>query len=837
MKWFKLLILFLCIYLCNCRECLEEIKHDDHCVYCEYSNKYICKPKYQYKNQTLSTITETQKYIFILKSITLEIQCKSTKNWYNFNVNDTDDSRNIKHVLFDDCQLPNNQQLILLFKQFNVNNVARLDILSQPKQMTHSNLTRHHLKGFQSVNNLVISNNFINNSMNDLLHDLTKLKRLKIINNELKEIPDNFFDKQIKLEILQIEKNDIKIIKKNLFNKLESLSDLQLIENNIMTIEDKSFDNLVLLKSINLKSNMIKILSDNIFLHQRNIETITLTLNEFSNKSLSSKLLINKNKLVTFHLNENRKNLTTLPNKFLANLHELKVVYINDNNLIYLPEDLFLNSTNIKHIFLQQNNLNVLPIGIFLNLKSLEKIDLSKNQIEIIPRNLFDDLSSLEELNLQGNKIYKIEMKAFIGPKNLQTVNLAFNNLTLSSSSNKTPFEDLINIRNLDLSNNKISQLIQDLKELKKLLTLNLAFNEFKILNMHEFIFTSELIYIDMSDNKIKNISFDHIDEIYWPDIIKRIIQIKLSGNPLNCNCNINTLLLYLKEKLKQKDKNSIILNVNNLICDEPKELQGSFVEGLDSSYINCPIVDNNIVNTPVNNAANSSVNNPSNKPNYNADKSVNNTSNNIANNNDDKNSDTSSNKWLIGSCIFLSVISILCCVVIVIYHFYHHEIKIWLYDKKLCLWWVTEYEVEKSKNYDAFISYSDKDRDFVINNLINKLENGGQYKLCVHYRDWPAGEWIPDQVIRSVINSKRTVVILSKNFLSSEWAKLEFRTAYCHAMKNNKKKVIIVIYGDVPSADLLDDELREYLYMNTYVKWGDPWFWQKLKYALPHCR
>ncbi|XP_044014097.1 toll-like receptor Tollo, partial [Aphidius gifuensis] len=390
-------------------------------------------------------------------------------------------------------------------------------------------------------------------------------------------------------EILQIEKNDIKIIKKNLFNKLESLSDLQLIENNIMTIEDKSFDNL------------------------RNIETITLTLNEFSNKSLSSKLLINKNKLVTFHLNENRKNLTTLPNKFLANLHELKVVYINDNNLIYLPEDLFLNST--------------------------------------------------------------------------------------------------------------------------------------------------------------------------------------------------------------------------------PKELQGSFVEGLDSSYINCPIVDNNIVNTPVNNAANSSVNNPSNKPNYNADKSVNNTSNNIANNNDDKNSDTSSNKWLIGSCIFLSVISILCCVVIVIYHFYHHEIKIWLYDKKLCLWWVTEYEVEKSKNYDAFISYSDKDRDFVINNLINKLENGGQYKLCVHYRDWPAGEWIPDQVIRSVINSKRTVVILSKNFLSSEWAKLEFRTAYCHAMKNNKKKVIIVIYGDVPSADLLDDELREYLYMNTYVKWGDPWFWQKLKYALPHCR
>ena len=35
------------------------------------------------------------------------------------------------------------------------------------------------------------------------------------------------------------------------------------------------------------------------------------------------------------------------------------------------------------------------------------------------------------------------------------------------------------------------------------------------------------------------------------------------------------------------------------------------------------------------------------------------------------------------------------------------------------------------------------------------------------------AGEWIPDQIVRSVATSKRTVVILSENFLDSLWGKV----------------------------------------------------------------
>lgn len=74
---------------------------------------------------------------------------------------------------------------------------------------------------------------------------------------------------------------------------------------------------------------------------------------------------------------------------------------------------------------------------------------------------------------------------------------------------------------------------------------------------------------------------------------------------------------------------------------------------------------------------------------------------------------------------------------------------------------------------YDVFVSYSHKDSDWVENILLKRLEEH-HFRVFIDFRDFVTGKPGIMEMERGVIESKYVLVVLSKNYLESEWATFE---------------------------------------------------------------
>ncbi|ETN70992.1 leucine Rich repeat-containing domain protein [Necator americanus] len=138
--------------------------------------------------------------------------------------------------------------------------------------------------------------------------------------------------------------------------------------------------------------------------------------------------------------------------------------------------------------------------------------------------------------------------------------------------------------------------------------------------------------------------------------------------------------------------------------------------------------------------------------------------------------------------------------------------------------------------NFDAFVSYSKKDEKMVLEQLCRPLEDE-EYALCLLHRDGPAYHSrlhaISDELISQMEASQCLVIVLTKNFLESEWKTLQIKTSHQLFAKNRSKRVIAVL-GEGVDQNLLDEELGQILRKNTCIRQRDHLFWQLLRSALP---
>ena len=118
------------------------------------------------------------------------------------------------------------------------------------------------------------------------------------------------------------------------------------------------------------------------------------------------------------------------------------------------------------------------------------------------------------------------------------------------------------------------------------------------------------------------------------------------------------------------------------------------------------------------------------------------------------------------------------------------------------------------------------------LSGLESPEDSSEKYKCLIHTRDWNAGEMIPDQIMHSVESSRRTIIVLSKPYIQSMWTKLEFRAAHTQALQDKTQRVIIIVKGELPKNEEMEEDLQNYLKMNTYLDSADPWFWPKLRFV-----
>lgn len=152
-------------------------------------------------------------------------------------------------------------------------------------------------------------------------------------------------------------------------------------------------------------------------------------------------------------------------------------------------------------------------------------------------------------------------------------------------------------------------------------------------------------------------------------------------------------------------------------------------------------------------------------------------------------------------------------------------------------------YEDNDDKVWDAFVSYKSDgaDEDFVLHKLQPVLEEQLGFRLCLHYRDFVIGAAIFENIIEAINNSRRTILVLSPRFLSSEWTRYEYQVALQEMLKK-KHRIIPVILEDISEMEDVDETLKQILSSITYIKWPESekkqkHFWKTLQFSLPKKR
>ena len=120
------------------------------------------------------------------------------------------------------------------------------------------------------------------------------------------------------------------------------------------------------------------------------------------------------------------------------------------------------------------------------------------------------------------------------------------------------------------------------------------------------------------------------------------------------------------------------------------------------------------------------------------------------------------------------------------------------------------------------FICYSSNDKTWVRGTLLPKLKSF-ELQVCIDFEDFSPGHYIIENVAEAIYSSRKTVAVLSPNFINSDWCNKELMMALKRV--SNEHKVIPVMYREC--------QVPLFLCGVTYLDWCNEdvrqTFWEQL--------
>ncbi|XP_002732817.3 toll-like receptor 2 type-1 [Saccoglossus kowalevskii] len=505
----------------------------------------------------------------------------------------------------------------------------------------------------------------------------------------------------------------------------------------------------------------------------------------------------------------------------------LKVLYLNDNELDRrIFSNVFSIVPTLRELHLRRTRLGNSYLYWLYNLTNLRVLDLSENYFKNFETltTALSNLTLLEELNLARNPLQFLNKKVYLKKlKKLKSLNLsgtffdfywliAFNltsleELYLENLENGDFFDITWQKMNLSLENLKIFSLAGSLvrtlspqffSSMPALKHLSLQANGLDFLNKDMLKNLKHLEYLDLSLNSITKITrFD------FPDSLVTLI---LSYNHLSI---IEREELNSGELLNLK---TLVLSQNSLECSCPARWFRNWIHS--NKMVNLVNYDKYICLSPSGGRAFFTA--------FNFD-----------------NLKCESLSY-IHLAISLSCVAVIIFAVVCIAVYNRWYIRYACFLLRLKTRGYRELVDLDEKTYDAFISYNSADQNWVLRNLVPCLESDKyRFNICVDYKNFIPGKFIVDNIMDSIQESRKTILVLSENFVNSEWCYFEMNMAL-HRLFDDGRDVVVMILLEPIVGKKLPRILRKVFTKKTYIEWpqdhsttAKELFWAKLENAL----